>query len=444
MNARKSRRWQWLLAVVLILILGLGGAGTALASEIMSGDSIRIGTGEVIDDDVIIFGNTIVVNGTVNGDLITFGNDITLNGTVNGSAILAGQHMNVSGKVSGTLYSGGTALRLAPTAVVQRNVMFGGYSLDTASGSMIARDMSIGAVQAVLSGRVGRDVQFGGRALELKGEIGRNVRASVSDPSEGQPVLAFDATLPPPIAAGLRVSKDAKLGGSLTYESPVEQSGEILVQPENGVVYQPTPSNVRNAPAPAPSPYEWLWTRARDFFTVLILGGLALWLTPRVVNAAVRNAESKPLAATGWGVVVLIAGYVLAVVTFVVIVALGVMFGISTLGGLSVATFGIGFAGLGLGVTVFTGIVLWGAKVIVSFVFGKLVLQRFAPDYADNAPFAFVLGLVLFEVVAAIPILGTVVTLVGILWGLGALWYVYYERRSTPQVSMPKQAPMPA
>ena len=247
---------------------------------------------------------------------------------------------------------------------------------------------------------------------------------------------------PPPIAAGLRVSKDAKLCGSLTYSSPVDQSGEILVQPEKGVVYQPIVSDVRNTPAP--SPYEWLWTRVRDFFTVLILGGLALWLTPRVVNAAVRNAQTKPLGATGWGLVVLIVGYALAVVALILVVALGILFGVSSLGGLSVATLTAGLAGLGLGVTVFTGIVLWGAKVIVSFVIGKLVLQWVAPDYADNAVLVFVLGLLLFEVLAAIPILGMVVTLVGILWGLGAMWYVYYERRSTPQVPLPKQAPMPA
>jgi cytoskeletal protein CcmA (bactofilin family) len=441
---KKSRffGWRFFLGLALVALLMLGGAGSALASEIMSGDSIRIGTGEVIDDDVIIFGNTIVVDGTVNGDLIVFGSDITLNGTVNGSAVLAGQHMNVSGKVTGTLYSGGSALELTPNAVIQRNVMFGGYSLRTEAGSIIARDVSVGGAQAVLGGSVGRDVQFGGQALELNGEVGRNVRAAVSETGQIQRFVSFDSTLPPSVASGLRVSKDAKVGGSLTYASPVEQSNGILAQPTGGVVYQATPSNTQNVLAP--SPYEWLFTRMRDFFTVLILGGVALVLMPRVVKAAVANAQNKPLASTGWGLVVLIAGYVLAVVAFVVIVALGVVFGISTLGGLSVATFGVGLAGLGLGVTVFTGIVLWGAKVIVSYAIGKLLLQQFAPDYADNTLFAFVLGLVLFEIVAAIPILGTVVTLVAILWGLGALWYVYYERRSTPQVSMPKQAPMPA
>lgn len=442
MKTPKLGRWRWLLLVALIALFGWSGFGTAVASDIRSGDSIRVGSGEVIDDDLILFGNSIVINGTVNGDLVAFGNDITLNGTVNGSAVMGGQNMKVSGKVSGTLYGGGGALELTSNAVIERNVMFGGYSLRTEAGSIIARDLSAGGAQAVLGGRVGRDMQFGGSALELNGEIGRNVRVEVSEPGQIQPYAYYGANLPPAIATGLRVAQDAKIGGKLTYASPMEQSNQILAQPIGGVVYQASPITTENVPAP--SPYEWLFTRVRDFFTVLILGCLALWLIPRVVNAAVVNAQNKPLGATGWGLVVCIAGFVIGAIAFVAILALGAVFGLTTLGGLSVATFGVGFMGLGLVVTIFTGIVLWGAKVIVSMMIGKLILQRFASQYAENAPVTFLLGLVLFEIVASIPIFGAFVTLVVMLLGVGGMWYVYYERRRTPQVSMPKQAPMPA
>lgn len=442
MKKRKFAGWQWLLVVALVAMLLVGGVGSTFASDIRSGDSIRIGTGEVIDDDLIIFGNTIVVNGTVNGDLIAFGNEVTLNGVVNGSSVMGGQTLNVNGQVKGTLYGGGGALHINPNAYIARNLMFGGYSLQTEAGSVIARDASIGGAQAVLAGKIGRDVQFGGRALELNGEVGRNVRAEVAEPGQIQPPVYYGANQPPAIPSGLRVAKNAKITGKLTYISPVEQTNEILIQPVSGVTYQASQFNVSDTPGP--SPYEWLFARLRDFFTVLIIGAVALWLVPRWVNAAVVNAQTKPLGSTGWGLLVLVAGYVLALVAFAAIVLLGIALGVSTLGGLSVATFGVGFAGLGLLVTVFTAIVLWGAKVIVSYLIGKLILQRFAKDYADNALVAFLLGLVLFEIVAAVPILGPIVTMVVILLGLGAMWYVYYERRTTPPISMPKQAPMPA
>lgn len=436
--------WQWLLVIALVAMLLLGGVGSTFASDIRSGDSIRIGTGEVIDDDLIIFGNTIVVNGTVNGDLVAFGNEVTLNGVVNGSAVMGGQTLNVNGQVKGTLYGGGGALHVNPTAYIARNLMFGGYSLQTEPGSVIARDVSMGGAQAVLAGKVGRDVQFGGRALELNGEVARNVRAEVAEPGQIEPPVYYGVNQPPAISSGLRIAKNAKITGKLTYVSPVEQTNEILIQPVGGVVYQASQFNVTDTPTPSFSPYEWLFARLRDFFTVLIIGALALWLAPRWVNAAVVNAQNKPLGSTGWGLLVLIAGLVLALGALAAIVLVGILLSVSTLGGLAAATFGVGFAGLGLAVTVFTAIVLWGAKVIVSCLIGKLILRRFANDYADNAVLAFVLGLVLFELVAAVPILGPIVTLVVILLGLGAMWYVYYERRATPPISMPKQAPMPA
>jgi hypothetical protein len=131
-------------------------------------------------------------------------------------------------------------------------------------------------------------------------------------------------------------------------------------------------------------------------------------------------------------------------VAFVVLLMIGILFAMTTLGGLSVTAFVAAFAGFGLVVTGFTGLVLWGAKVIVAALIGKLVLQRLARDYAENTILAFVLGLLLFEIVAAIPILGFVVTVFTILLGLGALWYLVYRRGETFQAPLIKPSPMPA
>lgn len=154
----KNRNLGKGLLVLLFLLIGMlvsGTVGTAYASDIRGGDRVVIGQQETIDDDLVVFANTIMVNGTVNGDLIAFGNTISVNGTVNGSAVLAGQTVRVNGEITGTVYSGSAATTFGPNAVVGRNVMYGGYSLATEPGSRIARDLSIGAQQAVLAGLVG-------------------------------------------------------------------------------------------------------------------------------------------------------------------------------------------------------------------------------------------------------------------------------------------------
>ncbi len=435
-------KWQLLVVLGLLGLLLLGGIGSASASDIRSGDTVTIAAGEVIDDDLIVFGNTVVMNGTVNGDLVAFGNTITVNGTVNGSAMLAGQTLLVGGTVKGTLYGGGSTLTLAPLARIERNMFFGGYNLETRSESVIARDLVFGGSQAVLGGSVGRDAKLAGQALELNGRVAGNVRAEVGEPQVIPMNFFAGANLPPAIPSGLRVSKNAEIGGQLLYASTVEQAGAILAQPRGGVVYSQQIRATSNAPAP--SPYEWLFTRLRDFFTVLILGALALWIAPRYVNQAVTHARDKTLAATGWGLVVLVVGYALVAVAGIVLMIVGIVIATTTLGGLAAATFGIGAGATALLFTVFTAVVLWGSKVIIACLIGKLLFQAVAKQYADNLLAAFVVGLVLFEIVAAIPFLGTIVTIVAVLLGLGAIWYVYYDRRRTHPLPIPTTAPAPA
>lgn len=442
---RNFQIWQVILVVALLALLLLGTAAPAFASDIRSGETVTIAQGEVIDDDLLLFATTIVVNGTVNGDLIAFGNSVTVNGTVNGSALLGAQTVNVGGQIKGTVYAGSAALNLAPTARIERNVMFGGYSLQAAPGSTIARDLWFGGAQAILRGKLGRDVNFAGEALELNGEIGRNVSAHVAEPNQTNSGAFYGPDMPPAIASGLRVARNAKISGSLTYFSPVDQANEILATPANGVVYQyQKPGEGVDQPQPVNFMNEWLFNRVRDFITVLIIGLLALWLIRPWMLSAVSHAQSKPLASAGWGLLVLIAGYVVALVLFVAIVLIGILFGVTTLGGLSLATFGVGAAGAAFFGGVFTAIVVWGTKVVVALLIGKLILGRFAPQYAENAFLAFLLGLVLFEIVAAIPFLGFVVTIVTILLGLGALWYVWYDRRKAQPLSLSNPTPMPA
>ena len=40
-----------------------------LAADLRSGDTITVASGEVVDDDLYIAGESIVIDGTINGDL---------------------------------------------------------------------------------------------------------------------------------------------------------------------------------------------------------------------------------------------------------------------------------------------------------------------------------------------------------------------------------------
>jgi len=80
--------------------------------------------------------------------------------------------------------------------------------------------------------------------------------------------------------------------------------------------------------------------------------------------------------------------------------------------------------------------VAYVTKVVVSFLGGRLILARLKPDWAEGRIWPLAVGVVLFVVITAIPILGGLVKLVVVLLGLGALWLlgrdVYRQRRAAP------------
>jgi hypothetical protein len=75
-------------------------------------------------------------------------------------------------------------------------------------------------------------------------------------------------------------------------------------------------------------------------------------------------------------------------------------------------------------------------KVVVSFLGGRLILARLKPDWAEGRIWPLVVGVVLFVVITAIPVLGWLVNRVVELLGLGALcllgYDIYRQRRAAP------------
>jgi hypothetical protein len=61
------------------------------------------------------------------------------------------------------------------------------------------------------------------------------------------------------------------------------------------------------------------------------------------------------------------------------------------------------------------------APVVVSFVGGRMLLGQFQPERAAGRVLPLVIGIVVYVILRAIPILGAVVALIVVLLGLGAL-----------------------
>ncbi len=425
------------LGMMAVILFGL--AGSAQAVEFIGGEVIE--EDEVIDDDVFISGQNVVVDGRINGNLFAAGSTVTLNGVVDGSMFAGAQNVRINGEITGSLFAGASAVDLGASAEVGRNVFFGGFSIDTEKDSHIGRDLLVGAYQALLSGDIDRDVRAGLAALEIYGRVGGDVSAEVGSPGEETiPSFWGPPGAPPMVSPGVRISPGADIQGELDYTSAVQQEQTIEAEPAGGVVFStPEPGQAGRQGERRPrvdlGVFGWIIDRLRDLVTLLILGGLGLWLLPEVFQQVAEKARNQPLPATGWGFVTVILGYLAAGLIAVLVVALGIFFGLITLGGLAGTVFGVGLSGLGVVFAVFTLLVNYGSKAVIAFLGGKWLLEKLAPGSAGSRFLSLVLGVLIYVILRSIPFLGWLLAVFVTLIGMGAIWLILRERRPLARVS---------
>ncbi|MCE7980500.1 MAG: hypothetical protein DYG89_04855 [Caldilinea sp. CFX5] len=440
MQRHTKQHKPWLLAVGLALLLLLGLTGTALAVDFRGGDTVTIGKNEVIDDDLVVGGATVVIDGVINGDLVAAGENVIVNGKVNGSLIMAGRSLALNGQVGGTVYSAGAAIDVGPQANIVRNLFFAGYSYTAASGSVIGRDNVLAGYQAILKGEVQRDLLATLGALELNGAIGRNVMANVAEPGAAAPQFfapwGGGPELPPSVAPGLRIGPEAKIVGKLMYTSPLEQSSAIKVTPAGGVVYSLPQTTTTGAPAtPVTTPNataEWAWARLREFISLLVIGMLALWLLPAFFERVAERTQAQPWLAAAWGMLVGLVGYggalLLAFLIILVVAGLAAL----TLAGLATGVFGLGFSTWSVAFTLFLLLGAYGSKLVVLYPLSHTLLEKILPQWNAYRIVPLTVGILFFVLLRSIPYVGVLLEIAVTLIGLGAMWLVFRERFAKP------------
>lgn len=456
-------RMSMVISLCMVLLFTFAVVTPVHAAEINNGGVLA--AGQTVDDDLFLSGESVSMDGTVNGMLFAAGTTVTINGTVNGDVVAMGNRVVVSdaaiingnlfsgasvievnGQVKGSLFGGSSSIVVGSTAAVERNLFYGGYSLETKAGSTVGKDLYSGTYQSVLAGDVSRDVNICAGAVELKGKITRNARLDVGNPSEDQPMMFMpmfqQPGMPPAIKGGLRIDPKASIGGKLTYTSTVDQASAIQAQPAGGVVYQtPAPESKAEAkPQPITVRYPvlgWLWKFFRNLITLWILGGLALWLIPRLLERVKDEAERKPLPSAGYGLLTIIVGYAAIGLTVMVLLLLVVIVALLALGPLSSTLAGLGFSALALTGAVFSLLISYGSKVAVSYLIGRLVMKGLLPKASHANIWAMVIGVFLYALVRAIPFLGWVVGVIVTIVGVGAMWLAWQNRKAAPVVEVP-------
>lgn len=436
-----TRRFLSLCTLVVMLVMVI--ASPAHAFDGRSGDVVVIEADEVIDDDLYVTAEEFVLDGTVNGDLIAAGRTITINGTVDGDVMAAGQTIVVNGTVTGAVRMAGSILFVEETANIEGDIIAAGYSLETKAASAVGQDVVFAGGQFLLAGDVARNVHAATGAFELRGAVGGDVQADVAEADSdysGPPPGMFmppSTVGAPTVKPGFTLDPSARIEGNLEYT----QTRELALPA--GVVAGTIKRNEPAAGTAAPQEttadrvQQWGFDALRTSLTLILIGLFLLWLFPSFMQSLSTRLQTAFWPSLGWGVVVFAGFFLLLFFIIVAMILGGLLFGVLTLGGLagSIVWLGIlaAFA-LILGFVLFTSFV---AKIAFGQALGRWLLMRTNSPLAAHQFWPMVIGVLITVLVIALlsfpllpGVLGGLLNILVVLFGLGALWLWAREQRT--------------
>jgi len=298
-----TNRWTRIIFVMVIL---MGGAFSLVSPARAQGITVTfedsVPAGEVVENDAILSGTNVKIDGKVVGDAYAVGAIVEVNGDVDGSLVAIGQNVMINGAVTGTTYVASLTLELGEDAELGRNLYFIGGNINTAEGSIIGRDLVT--------------ISFGGR---FNGEIGRNT-VGIIGPFEmikifmdliGRPLSEPQTGLG---ASGVSYRLDDRavnLSGFLPSVSSIALT-RTDEQPIARTNLNPASSVEIDLPAQTDSAIDsdkvldWLRWIATEFFTLLVFGLFGIWLFSSFLKRSGQKIESKPLKSTGIGLLGLV------------------------------------------------------------------------------------------------------------------------------------------
>jgi len=419
---------------------GRSGEKVVIASDQVVNDDLYVSAKEFILDgqvngDVVVIGEAITINGSVNGNLIAGGGTVTINGTVNGNLLASGGALVLQGEVNGSARMAGSAM-LLEKARVSKDLLAAGASLEVQEGSTIGRDVLFAGGQCLLGGEVGRNLRVASGGLEIAGSVHGNVKAEVGESNQapaGPPSTLFmpqAGITVPSVRPGLTIAPSARIVGDLEYTQ--SRALNFPAGAIGGRVTRREPQETRRAPAPE-TPLQrttnWALDLLRSLVTLILIGLLLARLAPAPLRALSQRLRARPWASLGWGVVTYAAFFFALWLVFFVIVLGALAFGLLTLKSLSQSVLWIGILllfALILGLVLATS---FGAKIIFGEALGHWLLERFRSPLSGHRYWPLIIGLsvtVLGVGLLSFPLLpgllGGLVNLVVILFGLGALW----------------------
>lgn len=189
-----------LVAIAMMLIVAtLSLPVLGLASEVRSGDSITVGSSELVTEDLYASAREFTLAGRANGDVYVAASTVEIPGSVVGSLYIAGGEIDISGTIGRTVRIVGGTTDISGT--VSGDLMIFGGTTSIGPTASVDGDLLIYGGKLDLEGAIGGDVKGTVGAMTINGAVDGDVNLDVQS---------------------LEVATGAEIDGSLDYTSRQE------------------------------------------------------------------------------------------------------------------------------------------------------------------------------------------------------------------------------
>ncbi|MCK4427621.1 MAG: polymer-forming cytoskeletal protein, partial [candidate division Zixibacteria bacterium] len=161
---------------ILAILLALFNVNASFGTEfkgLKAGENFFFPDTLIIDDDLIIAGNTIKSDATIKGDLISGSNRLVQNGIVEGSIIAVAKDLDILGQVNGSVR--GFAQNINVNGRINRNLIGFCSALNIKPDADIGGDVSAFCGELTLDGRVGKGLRGSMGTLTISGTVNGDV-----------------------------------------------------------------------------------------------------------------------------------------------------------------------------------------------------------------------------------------------------------------------------
>lgn len=378
---KRLQRVSILLTAVLLLVSLLAAPVWAWQiihpSENDSNASVGVEAGKVIDDDLLLAGEMVRIDGTVNGDVVVLGNTVEITGTINGDLFIGCNNLIMAGTVNDDMRLASQNSRIS--GMVKRHFSAVGSQIMLDKESVIGGNTAIGAENFNVMGQIKGNVKAAAGAFNLTGKIEQNVKAYTNN---------------------INVMPGAAIGGSLYYRGSSKGNISPQAQIEGPVTYKYFEQKKDDPKAESKSFVAIIMWILVWLMAVLLAWLLWFYLSPVSFVRVEQVIKDKPWAALGWGFAILILLPIAALLTLFTVVGIPVALG---------------------AVALYTAVLIMG-KVIVGYALVYYLAVKYEISVLQKPLAAAAVGTLTLMLLKLLPVLGGFISLLVALLALGSVF----------------------